>query len=75
MEMQTMIDTLGLDAYDTALPLDWFEKACGIAGAFEKKSNVNISTHVVWCYDGAVFGYPVGLTELGRKVVGTMATS
>lgn len=63
---------LGLKSYDTALPLDWFKQACDICKLYDPDVE-NVTGHIVWCYDGHMFGYPVGLTHWGRYVVGAMA--
>lgn len=56
---------LGLDVYDTAVPIDWV-----MAGI--KATGLNIGT-VCWCYDGpGIFGYPVALDSEGKRFLETI---
>ena len=71
MSGQELAEGLGLKTFDFALPLEWFQQACDLAGK-------NVSGHVVWCYDAidgnrCTYGYPVALTELGRATLGMLA--
>jgi len=57
---------LGLQVYDTAIPQDW-------ANAVADATGIYPPGHVVWCYDGSLSGYPVALTEDGRRALGRWA--
>ena len=72
MQLTEAAEALGLKSYDTALPLEWFNQACTICKMYDPNVD-NVPGPLVWCYDGHIFGYPVGLTHHGRYVVGAMA--
>lgn len=65
-------EELGLKSYDIAMPQAWFDDAMLVAKMYDSDVS-SLQGDIVWCYDGNMFGYPVGLTHIGRLVVGTMA--
>jgi hypothetical protein len=57
-----MVREEGIQVYDTAMPINF---VYGVIDRF----GYNPSGHIVWCYDGAMFGEPVGLTKEGKATV------
>ena len=60
-------ESMGLESFDTSMPIDWVHFVIENIGT-------NPDGHVVWCYDGSTLnGYPVGVDQVGRRIVGILA--
>uniref|UniRef100_A0A6M3L133 Uncharacterized protein n=1 Tax=viral metagenome TaxID=1070528 RepID=A0A6M3L133_9ZZZZ len=51
-----------LKVYDFALPQSWFEEVMATTGC-------KPLGHIVWCYDGSMFGYPYAMDMYGWWVL------
>ena len=73
---QDNVEKLSLQSYDFAVPIGWATEANKEA-AEKGLTKHGVSGHVVWCYDDrdgkrTVFGYPLGIDEIGRAIVDAM---